>query len=272
MASQANKRPMAVYIGRFSLFHNGHAAVLLRALKAYDTVVVIVGSDRTPRTIKNPWTAAERADLILSWYEAQQKRRSGALGTLILETNRDFPYNNDLWLAEVQRIIADSTHPNLNGPIYITGAKRDDTGFYLDMFPSPTYELDLVDEDTSVSKFLTATWCREIYLARSFNGTALNDREYDLMLRAFVPEETMKFLSEFQRKNSLIADPSLPMDLHLAEVAARDMPKYLGVAPAFDYLLHEHKVTTARRAEIAGKYEPVTLTADAVVIRARAAH
>jgi bifunctional NMN adenylyltransferase/nudix hydrolase len=247
------------YIGRFSLFHKGHAAVALRALKNYDKVLIIVGSDDLPRTVKNPWFAKERAKLIETWYKARLAEDTYLqLGELVVVTMRDFPYNNDRWLAEVQAIIA--THKPgpaaYNGPantIFITGAKRDDTSFYLDMFPSPTYELDLVAEDLQVSKFLTATWCREIYLGRSFNSAPLDDRAYDLLMRAFIPDETMNFLNEFQK-----IDPPYSIT-----ATAKEPP--LG---AFTYLLNEHRVITARKKELEGKYGlNVTLTADNVVIQ-----
>lgn len=239
---------LASYIGRFSLFHNGHAAVLLGGLRKYQNVLVIVGSAKMPRTIKNPWTADERAQVIRSWYEAQLKKGED-LGELLIITSRDYPYSNDLWLAQTQAIIAEARADigvPAGEPTYIMGAKRDESGFYLDMFPEPTYMLDLVEEDHQVSKFLTATWCREIYLGRSFNGTPLDDKAYDLMMRAFVPDTTLAFLNKFQVRT--------------------DQYLETGLAP-FPYLTAEHRITTERRAEIAGKYPPVSLTADAVVIQ-----
>jgi bifunctional NMN adenylyltransferase/nudix hydrolase len=245
-----SKPLLASYIGRFSLFHNGHASVALRGLRKYENVLIIVGSANMPRTIKNPWTAEERAGLIQAWYD-EEKRKDPALGNLIVRTSRDYPYSNELWLAQTQKIIASVkallTQGNVRDTVvHIMGAKRDESGFYLDMFPEPTYKLDLVEEDQQVSKFLTATWCREIYLGRSFNGTPLDDKAYDLMMRAFVPQQTLDFLNAFQVRT----------DTYLNT----------GMTP-FDYLTNEHRVTTERRAEINGKYPPVSLTADAVVIQ-----
>lgn len=246
--SASSKPLLASYIGRFSLFHNGHSSVLLRGLKKYQHVLVIVGSAKMPRTIKNPWTAEERAFVIQTWYESQLER-DPSLGQLIIKTSRDYPYSNELWLAQTQGIIAGiaSELGKLpDEPIYIMGAKRDDSSFYLDMFPEPTYKLDLVEEDQQVSRFLTATWCREIYLGRTFNGTELDDKAYDLMMRAFVPETTLGFLNQFQRRGDTYLNTALT---------------------PFSYLVNEHKVTMSRRKEIEGKYTPVSLTADSVVIQ-----
>jgi bifunctional NMN adenylyltransferase/nudix hydrolase len=88
---------------------------------------------------------------------------------------------------------------NSNDPIVITGSKRDDTTFYLDMFPAPMYEMDLVEENRQVSKSLSATWCRELYLGRTLNDKTLSFNEYDALMRAFVPPSTMDYLREFEK-------------------------------------------------------------------------
>ena len=53
-----------VFIGRFEPFHNGHAAVARAALAKANKLIVLIGSADTPRTIKNPFTVAERAVMI----------------------------------------------------------------------------------------------------------------------------------------------------------------------------------------------------------------
>ncbi|KNZ34416.1 MAG: hypothetical protein AD742_01495 [Methylibium sp. NZG] len=55
---------VSVYVGRFQPFHNGHLALLQRALSLAPLVVVVIGSAHQARTPKNPFTAAERAEMI----------------------------------------------------------------------------------------------------------------------------------------------------------------------------------------------------------------
>ena len=55
-----------VFIGRFEPFHNGHLAVARYGLTRARKIVFLVGSADTPRTIKNPWTVAERTVMIES--------------------------------------------------------------------------------------------------------------------------------------------------------------------------------------------------------------
>lgn len=58
------RRDLAVYIGRFQPFHNGHLALLKQALNTAEHVVVVIGSANQARTPKNPFTWAERRDMI----------------------------------------------------------------------------------------------------------------------------------------------------------------------------------------------------------------
>ena len=48
------------YIGRFQPFHNGHLAVVKRALQECDRLHIIIGSADAARSLKNPFTAFER--------------------------------------------------------------------------------------------------------------------------------------------------------------------------------------------------------------------
>lgn len=233
----SSRRRLTVYIGRFSIWHNGHAEVALNALRKSQKVLIIVGSARQPRTIKNPWKAYERVDMIHKWYDEEFKR-DNTLGELIIETNRDFMYSNARWLVETQKLIAIHTPHGSVGPVWITGAKRDDTSFYLDMFPSPTYELDLLEENHRVSKFLSATWCREIYLGRMFNGSKIGTREYDMLMRSFIPSTTLDYLDAFEKTST-----------------------YAG-------LVKEYEVIKNRQADATGKYGlRIDVTVDSVVIQ-----
>ena len=52
-----------VLIGQFAPLHNGHIALLRRALERADRVIVLIGSAGRARNSRHPWTAAERADM-----------------------------------------------------------------------------------------------------------------------------------------------------------------------------------------------------------------
>ena len=55
---------LAVYIGRFQPFHNGHLSVINKAEKLADKVLVLVGSANASPSIRNPFTYDERWEMI----------------------------------------------------------------------------------------------------------------------------------------------------------------------------------------------------------------
>jgi len=53
-----------IFIGRFQPFHNGHLAIIRKALREVDKLIIIIGSKQEARTGNNPLTADERELLI----------------------------------------------------------------------------------------------------------------------------------------------------------------------------------------------------------------
>ena len=49
-----------VFIGRFQPFHKGHLAVIEAGLEQADQLIVLCGSAHQARSVRNPWTVAER--------------------------------------------------------------------------------------------------------------------------------------------------------------------------------------------------------------------
>lgn len=229
------KRKLTVYIGRFSPFHEGHAEVLLRALRMSEKVLLIIGSANQPRTIKNPWTYDERKHIIINWLNSIKVDEYN-LGNLIIRSARDWPYNDQLWLKQIQEIISEVEKTD----IWITGADRDDSTFYLKEFPN--YNLDLVEENRSVSKFLSATSIRDIYFGKKYNNSIIDDEKVDVLLRSFLPVTTFDYINEFKKYNK------------------KDQ--------SYSILLHEYETISARKAEkLKTQYEVIDQTVDSVVIQ-----
>lgn len=139
------KDRLSVYIGRFSPFHAGHAAVLRHALKKSDRVLVLIGSAGQPRTIKNPWTYEERRDLIVAWGCAQAHSLSlSEQARLTFAPLPDTPYNDQLWLADVQAAVAAAlASMPADTDVYVVGADKDASSYYLGLFPG--WKLDLAE-------------------------------------------------------------------------------------------------------------------------------
>lgn len=174
---------LSVYIGRFSPFHLGHAEVLSRALSSSSDVLLLIGSVGQARNIKNPFTFLERKEMVEGWYKEQPKN----LGRLHILPLEDFPYNDQKWMRGVQSAV-EGTYTSLvfkygkySTKIKLTGANRDESGWYLRMFGN-YFELDLV-VDTKVGFDLSATKVR----------TSLFERNNKW--KTMVPDSTMRVLN-----------------------------------------------------------------------------
>jgi bifunctional NMN adenylyltransferase/nudix hydrolase len=151
------KYDLAVFIGRFQPFHNGHKTVIENALKQSKHVLVLTGSAYRPRTPRNPWTASERAHMIASAMPEYEDR-------LWIRPVSDQKYNDQQWVQSVQTLVTTtitqlgrSDKPTSDWKIAIIGHSKDDTSYYLKMFPQwDPIEHPMVD-------LLNATDIRQIF-------------------------------------------------------------------------------------------------------------
>ena len=165
-----------VLIGRFQPFHNAHLEIVKRATALCDQLIIITGSAKQPRTYKNPFTSRERHNMIKS-------ATAGLSMHIIVEENVDTIYNDQAWAVRIQGIVAKFTVPGKS--VGIIGHKKDDSSFYLDMFPQWGYE------NVELIEFLSAVDIRDLYFKRDANMA---------FIKGVVPETTFDFLTEF--KNS----------------------------------------------------------------------
>ena len=62
-------------VGRFQPFHKGHLSVVRETLSKCDDLIVVVGSAEESHTEKNPFTAGERFQMILSSLAPDERAR-----------------------------------------------------------------------------------------------------------------------------------------------------------------------------------------------------
>lgn len=117
----------AVFIGRFQPFHRSHLDVVLKGLEIADEVVILIGSSTAARSFKNPFTYAERLDMILESLTIDQQRRVKIRGI------RDYYYNMETWIASVQGVV-DELYPR-GSSIALLGSYKDASSYYLNSFP-----------------------------------------------------------------------------------------------------------------------------------------
>jgi bifunctional NMN adenylyltransferase/nudix hydrolase len=170
----SKKYDTLVLIGRFQPLHSAHLEIIKRATALTDQLVIIVGSAKQPRTYKNPFTFEERARMIKS-------ATAGLAMQVYVEPNIDTIYNDQAWAVRVQGIV--SKYRVLGGAgVGIIGHKKDDSSFYLDMFPQWGYE------DVELVEFLSAVDIRDLYFKNSVNYK---------FIKGVLPETTYDFLLDF---------------------------------------------------------------------------
>ena len=163
-----------VLIGRFQPLHNAHLEIIKRCTALTDNLVIITGSAKQPRTYKNPFTSQEREQMI--------KAATGGLSMRIhVEENIDTMYNDQAWAVRVQGIV--SKYRILGTKTAIIGHKKDDSSFYLDMFPQWDYV------DVEEIEPLSAVNIRDLYFKRNANMA---------FIKGVVPESTFVYLDAFK--------------------------------------------------------------------------
>ncbi len=167
-----------VLIGRFQPFHNAHLEIVRRATALTDKLIVVAGSANQPRTYKNPFTVREREQMI--------KYATGGMSISVsVHGNPDTIYNDQAWAVRVQKIVSDAVYLN-KGPgeykIGIIGHKKDESSFYLDMFP----QWDFVNVEQIEP--LSAVNIRDLFFKRDVNMN---------FIKAVVPSTTYEFLASF---------------------------------------------------------------------------
>ena len=62
-------------VGRFQPFHKGHLSVIRECLGRCDELIVVIGSAEESHTMRNPFTAGERFQMILSCLTPEERLR-----------------------------------------------------------------------------------------------------------------------------------------------------------------------------------------------------
>lgn len=156
-----------IYIGRFEPFHLGHKYVIEKALSRARHVITLTGSANLPSTVKNPWTFHDRYRMISASFPSEVSNER-----LIIEPLDDILYDDERWLAEVQKTLtniiqhvgntyADDDHDISQYSVAIIGHKKDDSSYYLDLFPS----WDFIE--VPIWGMVSATDVRDNYLQRA---------------------------------------------------------------------------------------------------------
>lgn len=232
-----------VFIGRFQPFHLGHRHVVEKALEKAERVIVLVGSANLGRSVRNPFTFAEREQMIRATF-----RKPVAENRLIIRPLDDVTYNDSAWIALVQktvdRLVLDvgnhggiGLHGTADFRIGLVGLGRDKTSYYLKLFP----EWGHVDISGEYGAF-TATQIR----ADLFRAAPLLPRDS-------CPPEVVEFLSDFRLTDEfagLVREAAFVADYKARWAAAPYAPTFVTVDAVVVQAGH---VLLVRRGEQPGK-------------------
>jgi bifunctional NMN adenylyltransferase/nudix hydrolase len=215
-----------VLIGRFQPFHTAHLEIIKRSTALCDKLIVITGSAAQPRTYKNPFTSQERERMI-------KAATAGLALQITVESNIDTMYNDQAWAVRVQAIVAKNTQPGER--IAVIGHKKDESSFYLDMFPQWGYEN--VDEIEPLS----AVNIRDLYFKRDCNMK---------FIRNVVPETTFIYLDAFKdtpEYEQIIREREFLIE-HAKQYASLKYPPIFSTADSV-VICSGHVLMIKRRAE-----------------------
>jgi bifunctional NMN adenylyltransferase/nudix hydrolase len=168
------KLPITVVIGRFQPFHKGHLNLIRKALTRGIKTFVLLGSSKEARTAKNTWSSEERIEMIRGCFSTAE------LDRLNFQNVPDFPTDAP-WVDYIEALLAPYTSQT-KGAIGLIGYVKDQTSYYLRLFPNWTF--------IQTEKFcdgLSATDIRKAY----FEGSQPDPR--------YLPDPVIEFLCDFRK-------------------------------------------------------------------------
>lgn len=188
-----------VFIGRLQPPTLAHCNIIQTALNKSENVIVALGSANSSRTLRNPFTAQEREQMLRACFSTEQNKR------IICVYMDDHTYNDEMWVIQLHDLVGKAILENIPGNtphcylhgmqdqrIGLIGHAKDNTSYYLNLFP----------EWTSVNvpqiKNVDATTIRDAYFTDGMAGladSAVNARVLD-WLEQFSTTDAYKNLVE----------------------------------------------------------------------------
>ncbi|MFN3265499.1 MAG: bifunctional nicotinamide-nucleotide adenylyltransferase/Nudix hydroxylase [Deinococcales bacterium] len=142
-----------VFIGRFQPPHKTHIAVMLEALQAVQKLIVVIGSAKTARNVKNPFGAEERQAMIICALE----EHGVDMNRVAFCEVRDYFYNEAMWLAAVQNGVHSITKGSDH--IALLGHLKDGSSYYLKSFPQWDFLPTQIVSGLSATQVRQALFC-----------------------------------------------------------------------------------------------------------------
>lgn len=165
-----------VFIGRFQPAHNAHLQVIRQGLEEAKELIIVIGSARSARNTKNPFTYDERVQMISACLSPEERKRVHFIPA------RDYHYSDSNWVTEVQQRVNAVTRGDSN--VCLIGTYKDSSSYYVKLFP----QWDFVPARTH--EMMDATQTRqELFEVRD------PDWDYASSLRKLNPQPIIDWLN-----------------------------------------------------------------------------
>lgn len=122
------KTLLGFLVGRFNPLHAGHRDLIRQAASESESLLVLIGSANSPRTIKNPFTFHERENAILQFLNHE------GINNVYIYPLNDYKYSDSQWLSDVSSIIEENRQFFPDSSVTMFGYMKDGNE-YLKMFP-----------------------------------------------------------------------------------------------------------------------------------------
>jgi bifunctional NMN adenylyltransferase/nudix hydrolase len=175
------KYDFLTFIGRFQPYHLGHDVIVRKALTLSQNVIIVIGGTNRPRTIRNPWTADERVEMISRSFSREEQYR------LIFIKQKDYAYNDQKWLTTLQQAVYHEAYSRWKAGPYrlgLIGFAKDNTSFYLKMFPT------WGNEDVEQQHIYAATDIRKNLFSGSGNWDSQVPRSVENWIRKWMGRDS----------------------------------------------------------------------------------
>lgn len=176
-------KKVAVFIGRFQPFHNGHAKIVEHCLNNYDKTIILVGSTNRCESIKQLFRFNHTKKSIISYIDNNCENYF-SFNDYSIRPLKDFIYNDTKWISQVEDIVYEEIMSSniANASITLVGHSKDDSSYYLKIFPN-----FLIEELPSFCNGVSGTDLREKYLQ-------------DKDISAYIPRETNEIINSMPKE------------------------------------------------------------------------
>jgi len=172
-----------ILLGRFQPLHNEHLRVIENALQQTAHLVIVLGSCNVPESAKNPFTPAERMDMILHSVSKPE--------AISFVCSNDYPYDWARWENEIIEGVHDAILDELNGGACVRLHGLDETKIGL-LCPR---------KDKETSEYLDLFKCWEhidVDVQSAMSATQVREAMYNMVeLDDMVPVYVAEFIEEY---------------------------------------------------------------------------